>query len=314
MPKTYIIGHTKPDTDAVVAAMAQQYFEEQLSSQRAVSPEAVIADPLNPETTFLFEKFGVQAPRLITTADITEEDQVILVDHNEESQRLAGLNPDQIIGIFDHHKINLSLSNPIMISFMPWGSTSTLVYFMMKKNHIVPDEQLASLMLCAILSDTVGYKSATTTEIDRALGAELAELAGITDVDGLTLEIFKAKSNVSALTDEQIVRNDYKIFDFSQKLFLDQLETVEQDAILAEKKDALLKAMAGVKQAEGVDLIIVAVTDILKVNTKLLLLGESEVAAAEQAFGGKAVDNVLDIGAKMSRKKEIVPSLEAVLK
>lgn len=312
--KTYIIGHTKPDTDAVVAAMAQQYFEENLPAQRASSPEAVIADPLNPETTFLFEKFGVQAPRLITAADIAEEDRVILVDHNEETQRLAGLNPDQIIGIFDHHKVNLSLSSPIALSFMPWGSTSTLIYFMMKKNSIVPDKTLASLMLCAILSDTVGYKSATTTEIDRTLGAELAELADITDVEGLTLEIFKAKSNVSELTDEQIVRNDYKVFEFSQKLFLDQLETVEQDTILAEKKDALLTAMAAVKQAEGVDLIIVAVTDILKVNTKLLLLGEAEIQAAEQAFGGKAVDNVLDIGAKMSRKKEIVPPLEKVLK
>lgn len=312
--KTYIIGHTKPDTDAVVAAMAQQYFEENLPAQRASSPEAVIADPLNPETTFLFEKFGVQAPRLITAADIAEEDRVILVDHNEETQRLAGLNPDQIIGIFDHHKVSLSLSSPIALSFMPWGSTSTLIYFVMKKNSIVPDKTLASLMLCAILSDTVGYKSATTTEIDRTLGTELAELAGITDVEGLTLEIFKAKSNVSALTDEQIVRNDYKVFEFSQKLFLDQLETVEQDTILAEKKDALLTAMAAVKQAEGVDLIIVAVTDILKVNTKLLLLGEDEIKAAEQAFGGKAVDNVLDIGAKMSRKKEIVPPLEKVLK
>lgn len=313
MPKTYIIGHSKPDTDAVVAAMAQQYFEEQLPSQRAGSPEAVIADPLNPETAFLFEKFGVAPPRLITAADIAPEDSVILVDHNEESQRLPGLNPDQIIGIFDHHTANLSLTHPITMSFMPWGSTSTLVYFMMKKNAIVPDKTLAALMLSALLSDTVGYKSATTTEMDRSLGAELAQLAEITDVDGLTLEIFKAKSNVSQLTDEQIVRNDYKVFEFGKKTFIDQLETVEQDTILTQKKDALLQAMAKIKAEEKVELLFVAITDILKINTKLLILGDEEATVAEKAFGGKVSNNVLDIGPKLSRKKEIAPAIEKAL-
>lgn len=312
--KTYIIGHTKPDTDAVVAAMALSHLFQQHEGFQHPNPEAVIADPLNPETAFLFEKFGIDAPRLITAQDIDQEDHVVLVDHNEESQQLANLNPDQVVEIIDHHKAVLNFSQPIFMTFKTWGSSTTIVYHLMKKYGVQPDKTLASLMLAAILSDTVGYKSATTTDLDKQYGTELAELAGITDVDALTLEIFKAKSNVSSLTDEQIVRNDYKIFDFSQKLFLDQLETVEQDAILAEKKDSLLKAMASVKEAEGADLIMVAVTDILKVNTKLLLLGDAEIAAAEQAFGGKAVDNVLDIGAKMSRKKEIVPPLEKVLK
>lgn len=168
-------------------------------------------------------------------------------------------------------------------------------------------------MLAAILSDTVGYKSATTTEKDKQLGTELAEIAGITDVDAFTLEIFKAKSNVADLTDEQIVKNDYKVFEFGKKTMIDQLETVEQVEILANKKADLLKAMEQVKAELGVELIFVAITDILNVNTKILILGDAEAQVAEAAFGGTVTDNILDIGPKMSRKKEIAPAIEKAL-
>ena len=313
MSKTYIIGHQKPDTDAVVAAMALKYLFTAAECFKNSQPEAVIADPLNPETAFLFEKFKVESPRLITAQDITEQDRVVLVDHNEETQRLAGLDQDQIVEIIDHHKANVNLPQPIFMTFKTWGSSTTIAYYLMKQNEVVPDKTLASLMLAAVLSDTVGYKSATTTDKDRELGQELAKLAGIEDVDAFTLEIFKAKSNVSSLTDEQIVRNDYKIFEFGKKVFIDQLETVEQDIIIKDKKASLLKAMQAVKKSEGVDLLFVAITDILKVNTKLLILGDEEAKVAQQAFGGNTADSVLDIGPKMSRKKEIAPALEKAL-
>jgi manganese-dependent inorganic pyrophosphatase len=312
--KTYIIGHQKPDTDATVAAMALEYLFREEPAFGYSEPEAVIIDPLNPETSYLFEKFKVKAPRLITAKDIGPEDQVVLVDHNEEDQRLAGLNPDQIVEIIDHHKAKLNFSKPIFMTFKTWGSSSTVVYYLMKQNNVQPDKTLASLMLAAILSDTVGYKSATTTDKDRKFGQALAQLANISEVEAFTLEIFKTKSNISALTDEQIVRNDFKVFDFGQKVFIDQLETVEQAAILTEKKTSLLEAMAKVKAAEKVDLLFVAITDILQVNTKLLLLGDEETKVAQKAFGGQAADHVLDIGPKLSRKKEIAPALEKALK
>jgi manganese-dependent inorganic pyrophosphatase len=314
MAKTYVIGHTKPDTDSVVAAMALQYLYQQKDCFGRGNAEAVIADPLNPETTFLFEKFGVTSPRKIAASDLMADDQVVLVDHNEESQRLPGLNPEQIVEIIDHHKANLNFSQPIFLTFKTWGSSNTIVYFMMKKNEVKPDKNLASLMLAAILSDTVGFKSSTTTPKDKELGLELAEIAGITDLDAFALEIFKAKSNVSALSDEEIVRNDYKVFDFGQKVFIDQIETVEQDVLVSNKKQDLLTAMQQVKAQEQVDLLFVAITDILQVNTKLLILGEAEAKVAVQAFGGEVVANTLDIGPKMSRKKEIAPAIEKALK
>lgn len=310
---TYIIGHTKPDTDAVVAPMALAYMYRELNGQGRENPIAVISEDLNPETAFLFEKFGVEKPRMISAGDLTSSDQVVLVDHNEESQRLEGLNPDQIAEIIDHHKVNLNLTQPIQMTFKPWGASASLVYDLMKSNGVQPDKTLASLMLAAILSDTVGFKSATSTTTDKQLGLELAEIAGITDVDAFTLEIFQAKSDVSSLTDEQIVKNDYKVFEFAQKTMIDQLETVDQDYLLANKKADLLKAMEAVKSELGVELLFVAITDILKVNTKLLILSEAEQAVAEKAFGGTVADNVLDIGPKMSRKKEIAPAIEAAL-
>ena len=323
MKTTYIIGHTKPDTDAVVAAMAFEYLCKNWPDMGYENPTAVIADPLNPETQFLFEKFGVSAPKLISSADFNENTQVVLVDHNEASQRMAGLDGEleaQIVEVVDHHKANVNFNNPIFLTFKPWGSTCSIVYYLMKKFAVTPEKTLASLMLASILSDTVVYNSASCTAQDKKFGAELAEIAEIGDVDTFTLEIFKAKSNISTLTDEQIVKNDYKVFEFGTaqggitKTMIDQLETVEQDLVLTQKKASLLKAMETVKAELGAELLFVAITDILKVNTKLLIMGDNEKAVAEKAFGGTTVDNILDIGPKMSRKKEIAPAIETSLK
>ena len=236
------------------------------------------------------------------------------MDHNENSQRLSGLNKTQITEIIDHHKINLNLSRPIFLNFKPWGASVSIVYFLMKKNNIVPKKKLASLMLAAILSDTVGLKSATTTEKDKQFCQELAKIASINDVDAFAIEIFKAKSDLSALSDEEIIQNDYKIYDFGKKICISQLETVEQTALITDKKEKLLAAMTNIKIKLEVELLLVAITDVLKINTKLLLAGDTEVIVAERAFGGGAVDYVLDIGPKMSRKKEMAPAIEKVLK
>lgn len=313
MAKTYIIGHTKPDTDAVVAALALEYLYSRASCFGYTDVTAAISENLNPETAFLFTKFEAEIPPIISANDIQAEDHVVLVDHNEASQRLADLNEDQITEIVDHHKANLNLNLPIFMTFKAWGSSSTIVYHLMQQNQVQPDQTLAALMLSAILSDTVGFKSATTTPKDIEIGQELAKIAGITDVDALTLEIFKAKSDISSLTDEQIVKNDFKVFEFGKKTMIDQLETVEQEMILTTKKTDLLEAMKKVKAELGVELIFVAITDVLQVNTKLLILGKEEAAVAEAAFGGQVSKNILDIGPKMSRKKEIAPLIEKAL-
>ncbi len=317
MPTTYIIGHQKPDTDSVVSALALEYLFSKLDCFGCPNPKAVIADPLNPETEFLFDKFDLTPPEVISAEDIKDDDLVVLVDHNEQSQRLPGLKEEQIVEIVDHHKPNLNLSRPIFLNFKVWGSSSSIVYFMMQqfgKEPVEPGKKLAGLMLAAILSDTVGFKSKTTTKKDKKYGQKLAEIAGINDIDQFALEIFKAKSNLNDLSDKELVKNDYKQYDFAQSVLIGQIETVEQEKILANRKQGLLEAMNAVRKEEGVDLIFLAVTDVLQVNTKLLVADEASQQIAEQAFFGSTENGILDIGPKMSRKKEIAPVIEQTLK
>jgi len=276
--------------------------------------EAAITEGINNETKFLLDKFGLQAPRVLNASELQSDDQVILVDHNEESQRLPGLNNEQIVEIVDHHKANFNFNQPIFLTFKPWGSVNTIIAHMMKKNDFTPEPKLAALMLAAILSDTVGFKSATCTPKDKKMADWLTSIARITDIEAFTLEIFKAKSDVSKLSCEEIVKNDYKVFDFAgKKVMIDQLETVEQDVILRDKKDCLLEAMIKVKTELGADMIFVVITDILKLNSKLLVLDEVTAKVAEQAFGGEVQKQILDIGERLSRKKEIAPPIEKVL-
>lgn len=309
--KTYVFGHIKPDLDSVVAALA---FTEYAKLNGVENPTPAIIETPNPETKFVFEKFGITPPTMISAGDILPEDRVILVDHNETDQRLIGLLPEQIVGIYDHHKVNISLSQPIEIVVLPLGSSNTVAWTLFKEFNFKIDGTLAKLMLCAILSDTVGLKSSTTTKSDEAAVTELASIAGIQDIPGLTLEIFKAKSNISALSAEQVILNDYKVFDFSgHKVLIGQTETVEQDTLLNTRKAELLSTLQLIKERENVEYLVLAITDILKINTKLLVGGVGETDLVQKAFGGSVTENILDIGPKMSRKKDIAPAIEKIL-
>jgi manganese-dependent inorganic pyrophosphatase len=307
----YIIGHKKPDLDSTASAITLATFQ---NSKQANSAIAVLADPVNNETKFILNKFNIEIPKVITATDIKKDDQVILVDHNEKDQRLDNLNPEQIIGIFDHHKINADLPKPIRIDINPIGSTCTLLWLLFQRENFNIEPKIASIMLSGILSDTVGFKSPTTTNIDKIAGANLAEIAKTPNIDALTLEIFKAKSNVKDLTDKELIKNDYKIFEFGgKKVFIGQVETVEQEEIINTRKESLLKAMMEVKQQESVDLIYLVISDILKINSKIIIVEETEKDIAEKAFSTSAQDSILDAGPRISRKKEIAPPIEKIL-
>ena len=175
-------------------------------------------------------------------------------------------------------------------------------------------ENLAALMLSAVISDTVNLKSSTTTKIDKNAIQDLAKKANIEDIEKLALEIFKAKSSTKDLSDTELLKNDYKVFTFNnQQVFIGQIETVEQPEILSSRGEGLKKAMLETKSELKLDLIFLAVSDILNVNTKIITL-EDSIKIGEKAFKTKAVDGILDIGPKLSRKKEIAPAIENILK
>ncbi|MEK7595924.1 MAG: manganese-dependent inorganic pyrophosphatase [Patescibacteria group bacterium] len=310
--KIYLLGHIGPDLDAVCAPIEYAEFLEKAKrySQAQILP--AVCDEINKETKFILQKFDVETPVKISAGDILGEDRIILVDHNEEDQRMKGIDSSQIIEIIDHHKININFTSPLRIDVRPLGSASSVVYENFVKEGIEPSTKIASLILASILSDTQGLKSSTTTGLDASFAQALSKLTGL-DIENLTFEIFKAKSDISGLTPKQIVKNDYKIFDFdSRKVFIGQIETVEPQKALA-MKDKLLNAMEEVKAIEGVGLLYLAITDILKINTQLLYSTDEEKEIVEHAFEGAGEGNVINIGPRMSRKKDIAPPIEKVL-
>ena len=311
---TYIIGHQKPDTDAIVASIAFKHLFD--SSQRWGHSKSIacITHNLNPETKFIFDKFSTPAPKIIKASQINPKDKIVLVDHNEQTQRLKGLNPDQITDIFDHHKINLNLNHPIFVTFKSWGSTTTIAWHLMLLYKVKIPKTLASLMLSAIISDTTGFKSSTTTSTDKQAAKDLQIKAQINNLDKLILDIFKAKSNLSKLTNNQIVQNDYKIYNFGKKTYIAQLETIEQDSLINTQKKNLLQAMETVKSQKKLDLIFLAISDIISVNTKILILSDAEAQVVKKAFNKPIHNQLIDIGPKLSRKKDIAPAIEKALK
>lgn len=310
---TYIIGHQKPDTDSVVATLAFKHIFESQEYWGHPTSKACITHPLNPETTFLFEKFKMATPEIVVSSDINKEDKVVLVDHNEESQRLEGLDPQLISDIFDHHKLSLNLTQPIYVTTKAWGSTCTIAWHIMERHQIEIPEKLAALMLSAILSDTVNLKSSTTTKVDKKAIMSLAKTANIENTDELALEIFKAKSNIAKLSDKELLKNDYKVFNFAgKKVFIGQIETVEQEKTISSRGEGLKKAMDDLQKELQLDFVFLAISDILNINTKLITT-DSSTQIGEKAFKGSAVDNILNIGSKLSRKKEIAPAIEEII-
>ena len=308
----YVLGHKKPDLDSIVSAIACAELRKALKAKDEFIAGRI--SEINPETRCILKKFKAKPPKLIKASDIKSKDQVILVDHNEKSQRLDGLNPEQIIEIVDHHKINLNLNRPIKILIYPWGATATILYFLGKQKGFKWPSKIAALLLCAILSDTGGFRSVTTTDFDKRAAKKLQELTKTQSLDSLAFEIIKAKSNISGLTSKQVVTNDYKIYNFSgKKVFISQLETVEQEEILKEKEKYLI-ALEKVKQEMKLDFAFFAITDILKQNTKMLYLTLDSKKILEKAFEKRGRENVIDIGHRLSRKKQIVPEVEKTVK
>lgn len=311
----YIIGHTKPDLDSAVSVVSAKYLFDKVDCFERKNAQAVLASEPNHETKTIFAKFNYHLPKVLTKDQINPEDTFVLVDHNEVDQRLEGITDGQITDIFDHHKVSLNLSMPIFITIKPWGSTNTTIYWLMEKYNLKPDKNLASLMISAILSDTVGLKGPTTTDVDKSYLKKLNKIAQIKNIDALILEIFKAKSDISGLSDKQILTKDYKLYDFSnKKVLINQVETVEQEK-LVKKADELLSKISKIKEEMKLDRAFFLITDVLKVNSKCFVNPEDEnVLTMAFTKAKKLKTGVYDIGPVMSRKKEVAPAIEKAMK
>ncbi len=300
-----VVGHSNPDTDSVTAAITFAHYLKATGTD-AVACMQISADKLNPESKVVLKKFGLAAPQELT--DAAGKDMA-LVDFSDIAQAPANITNANIVAIVDHHKIgDITTGSPIFFYAKPVGCTCTVLLEMFKNNNVELPKDIAGGMLCAILSDTINFKSPTCTDEDRAAVAELLQIAGVSDQDGLFMEMLKAKSSVEGIPAKDLIFRDYKDFDMNgKKVGIGQIElaTLEQ---VADIRDALFSAIQEVK-AEGRHSVLFMLTDVVKEGTDLMVVSD-EPAIIEGAFNGTIEGQSMWIDGMMSRKKQTVPPLQ----
>ena len=308
MAKTLVFGHKNPDTDTITSALVYAYLKQQLGEE----VEAVRLGELNNETKFALEKFGFEAPRLIGNVK-AETEKVILVDHNEFQQSADGIEEVQITEVIDHHRIaNFQTADPLYFRAEPVGCTATILNKLFKEHSVEIPANIAGLMLSAIVSDTLLFKSPTCTEQDVKAGNELAEIAGV-DVAEYGLAMLKAGADLSDKSLEDLLSLDAKEFEFgSYKAVVAQVNAVDVEDVLGRQEE--LEALLNKNVAEnGLDLFFFVVTDILNNDSTAVAIGQVAEASA-RSFGAEIVNGRIALPGVVSRKKQIVPVLTENLK
>ncbi len=300
--KIYVVGHKSPDTDSVCSAIV---YADYLKKAKRVNAVPVVAGEINPETKFILDFFKVKTPaQLDSGAGLS----LVLVDHNEKSQSIDGVSDSRIIEVLDHHKVSFELGHPIVFRSEPLGSTATLVAKILradKKFKITP--QTAGLLVSAILSDTVVFKSATTTKEDKELSLLLGKRAKIKDLKKFGIEIKEKKASLKGLSADQIIKSDFKEFEAGGKKFaIGQIEVVKLDEAKS-RKEELWKRMEEIRNENEFEFIALMETDIIKEGSELLVSGNP--APVEIAFGVKLANNLVYLKGMMSRKKDLLPPL-----
>jgi manganese-dependent inorganic pyrophosphatase len=300
---TYIFGHTTPDTDSIVGAISLSYLKNKLGEECIPTRQG----ELNPETQWILEKFGYDAPLLKTSY---AGENVYLIDFMESSQSPEDISEATILGIVDHHKLgDLKTDAPLEMWVRPVGCSNTIVKQMFDYYDVEIPKELAGMMMCAILSDTVIFKSPTCTKEDTKACKELAQIAGIEDYKALGMEMFIVKSNVLNATPRELVLRDFKDFNMGgNKIGVGQLEVVDL-SVFDNMKEDLFAAMKELKEEGTRHSVLLLLTDIMQEGSQLLVLSD-DVNKIENAFDVTLEDNQVWLKGVMSRKKQIIPFLE----
>jgi len=308
MSKVYVTGHKSPDTDSIAAAISYSYLKRQLGMD-AVAARA--GEP-NKETKFALDYFKVEAPVLLTNvarkSESDEKTKIILVDHNESKQCVDGIKDADVLELIDHHRLgDFETESPIFILIRPVGCVNTVIYGLYKQNGVKPSREVAGMMLSAIISDTVLFRSPTCTEEDKKAVKELAEIAGV-DYEKYGMDMLKAGADISDYPAEKLAHNDTKEFEAGGKTFsCGQISVMDVDPINAKKAD-IMKALEATKAEKNYEASYLMVTNILTEDTFLWFTKGAE-EAAEKAFSKKAEDGMVYLPKVMSRKKQVAPFL-----
>ncbi len=300
---TYIFGHTNPDSDSIVGAISLSYLKNQLGEECIATRQGEIS----PETEFILNKFGGILPELKTSY---AGESVYLVDFSDIAQAPKDIKEATILGIVDHHKLgDLTTDTPLECWIRPIGCTNTIIKEMYDYHKIEIPKDIAGMMMCAILSDTVIFKSPTCTKIDTKAVKELAEICGIEDYKALGMEMFIAKSQIDGASARDLNTRDYKEFDMNgTKVGIGQLEMIDI-SVLQNRINELFEDMQKMKEEGSLHTIAILLTDIMKEGSQLLVLSD-DVSKIESAFNIKVENNQAWLEGVLSRKKQIIPFLQ----
>ncbi|MCT7541061.1 manganese-dependent inorganic pyrophosphatase [Aliarcobacter cryaerophilus] len=299
----YTCGHIIPDSDSVCSAISLAYLLNKIG--RAATPTR--QGELNPETKFILDKFGFEAPVLKTSF---AGDELFITDYSDIAQAPQDLDKTTIVGIVDHHKLgDITTSAPLECWIRPVGCTNTIVKEMYDYHKVEIPANIAAIMMCAILSDTVIFKSPTCTALDIQVVKELSKICGIEDFGALGMEMFKVKSEVEGTPVRDLVMRDYKNFDMhGSKVGVGQLEVVD-GSVFDKIKDDLMEDIKKVKDEQNLHTIALLLTDIMKEGSEVLVVS-NDTSIFEKAFNCKLEDGKVWLDGCLSRKKQIIPFLE----
>lgn len=303
---TLVFGHKSPDTDSTGSPLIWAWY---LADIKGTPAEAVLLGEPNTEAAFVLSRWNLKRPRIIETIEANQP--VVIVDTNNPAELPAEISSADIQGIIDHHKLvgGLETKGPIDIRIEPLACTATIMHKMIGKDLAQAPTAIKGAMLSCILSDTLEFRSPTTTQEDRAVAEALASELGI-DIPAYAAEMFAAKSDVSSFSDAELLRMDSKTYEVGGKTFrVSVLETTSPATVLS-RKDTLMEAMPKVAAEDGADQVLLFVIDILKEEATLLVPNDLVRTVAENSFSTVAGDgDLLVLPGIVSRKKQIIPNL-----
>ena len=308
MGKTLIFGHKNPDTDSICSAIVYANLKTKLG----MNVEAVRLGSLNKETEYVLNYAEVKAPRLIEKVEEGVE-EVILVDHNEFQQSVDNIRDVKITEVIDHHRIaNFETNDPLYFRAEAVGCTATILNKMFKENGVEVSEKDALLLLSAIISDTLLFKSPTCTQEDIQAGEELAKVANV-DLEKYGLDMLKAGTDLSDKSIAELLAMDSKEFMMGpSKVEIAQVNAVDLEEIYKKQRE-IEKEIEKVIEEKDLDLFLLVVTDIINSNSEVLALGKAS-RNVEDAFNVQLAGNRALLEGVVSRKKQIVTNLGETFK
>jgi manganese-dependent inorganic pyrophosphatase len=299
MGKILVFGHKNPDTDSITSSLVMANLERKLGKDA----EACRLGNINKETEYVLNYLGLEAPCLIE--DVEDGQEVILVDHANFDESVPNLKNAQILKVVDPHRVGLETSYPLYYRAEPVGCTETVMYKLYKENEVEIDKTIATLMLSAIISDTLLLKSPTCTEEDRNAVKELAKIAEL-DYESYGLDMLKAGTDLSSFSIEEILNLDAKQTSLKNvKAIINQVNTASIPEVMKMKAD-LEAGMNKIIEEKELDLFMLLITDIVNSNSQVIALGKS-ASLVEKSYGVKLEDNTALLEGVVSRKKQVIP-------